>query len=92
MMVKIFNFGFLIPQDVRSHDIGTSSRGQHISGIDSGPARTHNRPKDGEDEEERFPGGMTASAAEHSGIPSNLTSTLENIVQQLDILTQVNCF
>ncbi|KAG1939170.1 POC1 centriolar protein A [Pimephales promelas] len=74
--------------DVRSHDIGTSSRGQHISGIDSGPARTHNRPKDGEDEEERFPGGMTASAAEHSGIPSNLTSTLENIVQQLDILTQ----
>lgn len=31
---------------------------------------------------------MTGSAAEHSGIPSNLTSTLENIVQQLDILTQ----
>ncbi|XP_016115108.1 POC1 centriolar protein homolog B-like [Sinocyclocheilus grahami] len=73
-------------QDVRSHDSATSGRDQPISG----PGRTHTRHREEEDEdqEERFAGGMTASREERSGIPSSLTSTLENIVQQLDILTQ----
>ncbi|KAI2648384.1 hypothetical protein H4Q32_018476 [Labeo rohita] len=72
--------------DVRSHDSATSSRDQPFSG----PNRAHTRPREEEDEdqEERFASGMTTSREECLGIPSSLTSTLENIVQQLDILTQ----
>uniref|UniRef100_A0A8C2F9S5 POC1 centriolar protein homolog B n=1 Tax=Cyprinus carpio TaxID=7962 RepID=A0A8C2F9S5_CYPCA len=72
--------------DVRSHDSATSRRDQPISSL----GWTHARPREEEDEDqhERLPGGMTTSREEHSGIPSSLNSTLENIVQQLDILTQ----
>ncbi|KAA0724447.1 hypothetical protein E1301_Tti003715 [Triplophysa tibetana] len=78
-------------EDVRDHDTATTScRDQRSSGTSFGPARTrtqHREEEDGEDEESFAHGTMT-SLEERYGIPSNLTSTLENIVQQLDILTQ----
>ncbi|XP_052399760.1 POC1 centriolar protein homolog B [Carassius gibelio] len=72
--------------DVRSHDCATSRRDQPISG----PGQTHMRPREEEDEDqqERLAGGMTTSREECLGIPLSFTGTLENIVQQLDILTQ----